>query len=83
MEAIKKTVDNHAPLTTKMKTKRDHNPWFNKDSQKLKTQRIDEKIWIKSEQQQDLLDYKDINSIFKKHLHYSKKKKNTYIIQNK
>ena len=40
MEAIKKTMDKHAPLTTKMKTKKkkDHNPWFNKDSQKLKTQ---------------------------------------------
>ena len=36
MEAIKKTMDKLAPLTTKMKTKKDHNPWFNKDSQKLK-----------------------------------------------
>ena len=38
MEAIKKTMDKHTPLATKMKTKRDHNPWFNKDSQNLKTQ---------------------------------------------
>ena len=28
---------------------------------------------IKSKQQQDLLDYKHINSVFKKHLHHSKK----------
>ena len=32
-----------------------------------------EKRWIKSKQHQDLLDYKHINSIYKKHLHYSKK----------
>ena len=38
MEAIKKTMDKHAPLTTEMKTKRNHNPWFNKGSQKLKTE---------------------------------------------
>ena len=38
MDAIKKTMDKHAPLYTKTKTKRDHNPWFDKDSQKLKTQ---------------------------------------------
>ena len=37
MEGIKKAIDKHAPLITKMKTKRDHNPWFNQDSQKLKT----------------------------------------------
>ena len=28
--------------------------------------------WIKSKQYQDLLDYKHINSIYKKHLHHSK-----------
>ena len=38
MDAIKKTMDKHAPLITKTKTKKDHNPWFNKDSQRLKTQ---------------------------------------------
>ena len=38
MDAIKKAIDKHAPMKTKMKTKKDHNPWFNKDSQKLKTQ---------------------------------------------
>ena len=66
MEAIKMTMDKHAPLTTKMKTKRDNNTWFNKDSQKLKPERrMAEKRWIKSKQQQDLLDYKPINSIYK------------------
>ena len=55
-------------------SKKDHNPWFSKDSQKLKTQpRMAEKRWIKSKQHQDLLDYKHINSIYKKHLHHSKK----------
>ena len=38
MDAIKKTMDKHAPLITKTKTKKDYNPWFNKDSQRLKTQ---------------------------------------------
>ena len=32
-----------------------------------------EKRWIKSKQHEDLLEYKHINSIYKKHLHYSKK----------
>ena len=32
-----------------------------------------EKRWIKSKQQQDLLDYKQISSIYKKHLHHAKK----------
>ena len=39
METTKKTMDKDAPLTTKMKTKRDHNPWFNEDSQSLKLKR--------------------------------------------
>ena len=38
MDAIKKTMDKHAPLITNMKTKKEHNPWFNKDSQNLKMQ---------------------------------------------
>ena len=38
MEAITKTMDKHAPLIAKTKTKKDHNPWFGKDSQRLKTQ---------------------------------------------
>ena len=33
-DAIKKKMDKHAPLKTKTKTKKDHNSWFNKDSQK-------------------------------------------------
>ena len=36
MEAIKKAVDKHVPLTTKMKTKKDCNPRLNKDSQSSK-----------------------------------------------
>ena len=36
-------------------------------------QRMAEKRWIKSKQHQDVLDYKHINSIYKKHLHHSKK----------
>ena len=32
-----------------------------------------EKRWIKSKQHQDLLYYKNINSIYKKHVHHSKK----------
>ena len=45
MEAIKKTIDKHAPLTTKMKTKRDHNPGLIKihKSSKLK------KGWLRTE----------------------------------
>ena len=74
MEAIKETMDKHALLTTKMKTKRDHKPGLNKDSQKLKTQwRMAKKRWIKSKQQQDLLAYKHITSMHKKHLYHSKK----------
>ena len=38
MEAITKTMNKHIPLITKTKTKKDHNPWFRKDSQRLKTQ---------------------------------------------
>ena len=54
--------------------KKDHNPWFDKDVQKLKTQRrLAEKRWIKSKQHEDLIEYKHINSIYKKHLHHSKK----------
>ena len=30
MDAIKKTMDKYAPLITKAKTKKDHNPWFNR-----------------------------------------------------
>ena len=32
-----------------------------------------EKRWIKSKQHQDLLEYKHINSIYRKHLHHCKK----------
>ena len=42
-----------------------------------------EKRWIKSKQQQDLLDYKYINSIYKKHLHHSKKHISSKINDNK
>ena len=74
MDAIKKAMDKHAPLITKTKTKKDHNPWFNKDSQRLKTQqRMAEKRWIKSKEHKDLLEYKCINTIYKKHLHHAKK----------
>ena len=67
-------MDKHAPLITKTKTKKDHNPWFNKDSQRLKTQgRMAEKRWIKSKEHEDLLEYKHINTIHKKHLHHAKK----------
>ena len=38
MDAITKTIDKCAPLKTKTKTKKDHNPWFDNDAQKLKTQ---------------------------------------------
>ena len=38
MEAITKTMNKHAPLITNTKTKKDQNPWFKKDSQRLKTQ---------------------------------------------
>ena len=59
-------MDKHAPLIIKMKAK--------KDSQKLKTkQRMAKKSWIKSKQHQDLLDFKHINSIYKNHLHHSRK----------
>ena len=67
-------MNKHAPLITKTKTKKDHNPWFGKDSQRLKTQwRMAERRWIKSKNHEDLLEYKHINMIHKKHLHHAKK----------
>ena len=60
-DAIKKTIDKHAQLKTKMKTKRDHNPCFDQDVQRLKTQRrLAEKRWIQSKQHDDLIEYKHI-----------------------
>ena len=75
MEAINKTMDKHAPLTTKMKTKKKktttpgsikihkglklNEGWLREDGSNLK-------------KQQDLLDYKHINSMYKKHLRHSK-----------
>ena len=57
-----------------MKTKKDHNPWFDQDAQKIKTQRrLAEKRWIKSKHHDNLIEYKHINTIYKKHLHHSKK----------
>ena len=74
MEAITKTINKHALLITKTKTKKDHNPWFGKDSQKLKTQhRMAERRWVKSKIYEDLLEYKHLNTIYKKHLHHAKK----------
>ena len=74
MESITRTVNKHAPLTTKTKTKKDHNPWFGKDSQRLKTQRrMAERRWVKSKNHEDLLEYKRLNAIYKKHLHHAKK----------
>ena len=61
-------------MKTKSKTKKDHNPWFDQDAQKLKTQRrLAKKRWIKSKQHEDLIEYKQINTIYKKHLHQCKK----------
>ena len=74
MDAVEKTMDKHAPLISKTKTKKDNNPWFNKDSQRLITQqRMAEKRWIKSKEYEDLLEYKCINTIYKKYLHHAKK----------
>ena len=74
MEAITKTINKHAPLITKTKTKKDHNPWFGKDSQRLKTQRrMAERRWVKLKNHEDLLEYKHLNMIYKKHLHHAKK----------
>ena len=75
MEAITRTINKHAPLITKTKTKKDHNPWFGEDSQRLKTQcRMAERRWVKSKNHEDLLEYKCLNTIYKKHLHHAKKK---------
>ena len=72
MDAIKRQWINM--LYSKTKGKKDHNPWFNKDSQRLKTQqRMAEKRLIKSKEHEDLLEYKCINTIYKKHLHHAKK----------
>ena len=61
-------------MKTKTKTKKDHNPWYDQDVPKLKTQRrLAEKRWIRSKQHEDLIEYKHINTIYKKHLHHSKK----------
>ena len=38
-DAIKKTIEKHAALKTKIKTKKEQNPWFDQDAQRLKTQR--------------------------------------------
>ena len=38
-DAIKKTIEKHAPLKIKTKTKKEQNPWFDQDAQRLKTQR--------------------------------------------
>ena len=39
-------------------TKKDHNPWFDQDAQKLKTQRrLAEKRLIQSKQHDDLIEY--------------------------
>ena len=74
METITKTINKHAPLLTKTKTKKDYNPWFGKDSQMLKTQRrMAERRWVKSKNNEDLLEYKCLNMIYKKHLHHAKK----------
>ena len=75
MEALTRTINKHAPLITKTKTKKDHNPWFGKDSQRLKTQcRMAERRWVKLKNHEDLLEYKCLNTIYKKHLHHAKKK---------
>ena len=73
-DAIKKTIEKHAPLKTKTKMKKEQNPWFDQDAQRLKTQRrLAEKRWIKSKHHVDLIEYKQINIIYKKHLHHCKK----------
>ena len=65
-DAIKKTIDKHAPMKTKMKTKKDQNPQFDQDAQRLKTQRrLAERRWLKSKQHDDLIEYKHINTIYK------------------
>ena len=58
-DAIKKTIEKHAPLKTKTKTKKEQNPWFDQDAQRLKTQRrLAEKRWMKSKHHVDLKEYK-------------------------
>ena len=61
-------------MKTKMKTKKDQNLWFDQDAQRLKTQRrLAERRWIKSKDNDDLIEYKHINTIYKKYLHHSRK----------
>ena len=61
-------------MKTKTKTKKDHNPWFDQDVEKIKTQRrLAEKRWIKTKHHDDLIENKHVNTIYKKHLHHSKK----------
>ena len=61
-------------MKTKTKTKKDHNPWFDQDAQKIKIQRrLAEKRWIKTKHHENLIEYKYIFTIYKKHLHHSKK----------
>ena len=73
MDAIKKTMDKHAPLITKMKTKNTTTLGSIRIHKSSKCNERWLKGWIKSKQCQDLLDYKHINSISKKHLHHSNK----------
>ena len=78
MDAIKKTMDKHAPLKSKTKTKKTTIPGSTRIH---KGSKLNEgwlkKRWIKSKHK-DLLEYKHINSIYKKHLHHAKK---THIYQ--
>ena len=75
--SYKKTMDTHASIRTRAE-KREYNTWFNKDSRKLKIQwRTAEKRWIKSKQH-DLVEYKQINSVYEKHLYHPK----THIIHS-
>ena len=56
--SLKRKWKNMHHWSPRWKPKKNHNPWFNKDSQKLKLQwRMTEKRWIESKQHQDLLDY--------------------------
>ena len=45
--------------------KKEQNPWFDQDAQRLKTQtRLAKKRWIKSKHHVDLIEYKQINTIY-------------------
>ena len=64
MEAVTSTLHQHAPETTKKRTKRLTKSWYDKDAQKLKRQRrVAEKAWLKTRSVSDKKHYLHLDSL--------------------